>query len=758
MNAKPHSDGDEPLAAFSAPNLRLRVGDHVVDMGTLRVISRPDNLRLTGKAADVLLELARNSGNTVSREHLLDTVWTGRITTPDVVTQAVKELRRAFIDDTRPARYIETIPRKGYRLVAPVLPLATTAPAPVPLPLADRPEPISHPPTAVAETSLSAESRGTATRRGHGPTRSAASIALIALIVVVGVITIAVVQMGPSHQAPAATESHWRATDLRSLTSAPGAELRPSISPDGTRVAYVKRDVSSGYDRIVVRSTSGQSKEVWLTTRAYAHEETPTWSPDGTQIAFERLGKHEECTLHAAPSMGGADREIGPCGNFIVNYFDWTPNGRGLITSGTPHDGPDNGLALTILDVATGKRTPLRYRRNASNQDVQAMYSPDGRTVVFRRGLSPHSDLFLTGPSGGNVRQLTHLSAHIVGYTWAPDSKSVIVATNPNGINELFAIDISSGKMRALGVSSATYPDAASHGNLVVHEIQRTKHHLAEIVPEGKPQTPKLLAASTGNDAAPAFSGDGRHIAFVSNRGGDQQLWICSADGSNALPLTDFRDAVIWNPVWSKDASRILISVRQNGSSRLVEVDVASHREHRVAADQSELLTGTYGPQPDSYLAIREKSDANGQLVLIRHADQADQTTKTVTTNVSDFQYDPESGYVYYAKSNIPGIYRVPLPGGNEEFLTRRVNTTITGSWRIIDRHLWYVSGMLMNPFDVREYDPATGKDTVLAHVNGELLDVNFSVSPERDRILITPMGPVDVDIGIFKLTRSPKS
>src|SRR5215471_16121764 len=102
------------------PNLRLRVGEHVVDIGALRVVTRPEHPRLTSKAAAVPVALVRHAGDTVTREQLLDRVWADRVTTPDVLTQAIKELRRAFADDAKPSRYIETIPKVGYRLLAAV--------------------------------------------------------------------------------------------------------------------------------------------------------------------------------------------------------------------------------------------------------------------------------------------------------------------------------------------------------------------------------------------------------------------------------------------------------------------------------------------------------------------------------------------------------------------------------------------------------------------------------------------------------------
>lgn len=102
----------------SHPNLRLQVGDHIIDIGALRVTTRPELARLSGKSLAVLVELARHAGATVTRGQLLDRVWAQRITTPDVLTQAIAELRRAFRDDAKLPRYIETVPRVGYRLLA----------------------------------------------------------------------------------------------------------------------------------------------------------------------------------------------------------------------------------------------------------------------------------------------------------------------------------------------------------------------------------------------------------------------------------------------------------------------------------------------------------------------------------------------------------------------------------------------------------------------------------------------------------------
>ncbi|HEY3947611.1 winged helix-turn-helix domain-containing protein [Phenylobacterium sp.] len=106
------------------PGGELRIGDWRVDP-TAGLISRGDQVeRLEARTLRLLLDLAGHAGETVSIDDLLDRVWAGVIVTPDSVYQAVATLRRLLGDDPQRPRYIATVPRLGYRLVAKVEPWA----------------------------------------------------------------------------------------------------------------------------------------------------------------------------------------------------------------------------------------------------------------------------------------------------------------------------------------------------------------------------------------------------------------------------------------------------------------------------------------------------------------------------------------------------------------------------------------------------------------------------------------------------------
>ena len=76
----------------------------------------------------VLEVLAERPGEVIAREDLVARVWSGVFVTDDVLHRAIRELRRAFGDDTSEPRYIETIRKRGYRLIAPVAPVEPKEP------------------------------------------------------------------------------------------------------------------------------------------------------------------------------------------------------------------------------------------------------------------------------------------------------------------------------------------------------------------------------------------------------------------------------------------------------------------------------------------------------------------------------------------------------------------------------------------------------------------------------------------------------
>lgn len=120
-----------PSVASTAPAGRMQIGFWEADAASNELRMNGEKLRLEPKSMEVLLCLAARAGEVVSREELLARVWPGVVVGDEVLTQAVIKLRKALGDDARAPTMVETISKRGYRLLVPVTHPATLPPMPI---------------------------------------------------------------------------------------------------------------------------------------------------------------------------------------------------------------------------------------------------------------------------------------------------------------------------------------------------------------------------------------------------------------------------------------------------------------------------------------------------------------------------------------------------------------------------------------------------------------------------------------------------
>ena len=108
---------------------KLSIGDFVVDADANELHRDGRVTRLRPLLMDVLRRLAASAGNVVTREQLLDDAWPRRMVNDEVLSRAIAELRTALDDDAKAPRYVETLPKVGYRLIAAVARVLENRPA-----------------------------------------------------------------------------------------------------------------------------------------------------------------------------------------------------------------------------------------------------------------------------------------------------------------------------------------------------------------------------------------------------------------------------------------------------------------------------------------------------------------------------------------------------------------------------------------------------------------------------------------------------
>ncbi|MEX1054645.1 MAG: winged helix-turn-helix domain-containing protein, partial [Rhodothermales bacterium] len=187
------------------------LGEYLVEPELQRISKNGIDTPVEPRVMDVLVCLAENAGRTVTKDRFMDEVWDGTVVSDDALLRCISELRKIFNDDPRTPAYIESIRKKGYRLIAPVVPVETSIGAAPPSNFAPRETPW---PLVWAVLSLTA----------------------ILMVVAVALLW------------PDSDPQVVRPVRTLPLTSYPGEEADPNISPDGMRVAFVW-DGGTGGDR-----------------------------------------------------------------------------------------------------------------------------------------------------------------------------------------------------------------------------------------------------------------------------------------------------------------------------------------------------------------------------------------------------------------------------------------------------------------------------------------------------------------------------
>lgn len=318
----------------------IRFGDFALDPARGTLVRSGVRLKLQPQPLRVLEMLLEKAPGIVSREEIQRDVW-GKDANVDVeqsLNFCIRQIRVAIVDGSKEPRYIETIPRVGYRFIAPVFRERANAEIPAVL----DPEP-----PAPAQT-VPVGSLPFLQQKRLRKWLSVGALGIVLVVTGVGGFRWATLRRGDSH---AVTVSY--------LTTYPGDELDPSLSPDGSQVAFSWSGSRHDNRDIYVLPVGGQNP--LRLTQDPREDTSPAWSPDGHSIAFLRRHKDDAVDIMLIPALGGPERSLSSIHLFQAGTeipqrtLAWSPNGKWLIFTQSE---PSGSSRLSLLSLASGAIRP----------------------------------------------------------------------------------------------------------------------------------------------------------------------------------------------------------------------------------------------------------------------------------------------------------------------------------------------------------------------------------------------------------------
>jgi eukaryotic-like serine/threonine-protein kinase len=464
------------------------------------------------------------------------------------------------------------------------------------------------------------------------------------------------------------------------LTTYPGFQGFPSFSPDGNQVAFLWNGEKQDNFDIYVKMIGTNGPPLRLTTDP-ALDHDPAWSPDGRFVAFLRVLPSGKDALLLIPAIGGLERRITEVSS--GGRPTWSPDGNWVAIS--EKDPESERFALYLISVDSGEKRRLTSPPKQFFGDSDPAFSPDGHSLAFRRSIDAHSpelnDLYVLAFSdgwkpAGEPTQVTFGNKGVQNPAWTGDGREIVYGAGSFVSKGLWRVSsfahaaARAEPQRLPSVGDDASEPAISPGKHRLVYVNRFSHNsiwrVAAPSLEGKrqppPNQPTSLISSTRDDTSPQISPDGKRIAFQSTRSGNTEVWVCDADGSNAVQMTSFDGPVVTTPRWSPDSKRIAFDSNAAGEYDVYVVDADGGKPKRMTTDPAN--DGNPSWSPDGQWIYFDSARAGEQQVwkMPTKGGEAVQVTKdgAYAPRVS-----PDGKFLYYTKTlSSTSLWKVPIEGG----------------------------------------------------------------------------------------------
>jgi len=222
----------------------------------------------------------------------------------------------------------------------------------------------------------------------------------------------------------------------------------------------------------------------------------------------------------------------------------WQPDGRGIAYTSYRRGYPDIFIALIYQGL---QETPT----NGVGQNWLPMYSPDGTRIAFISKRDGNPELYVMNRDGSNVRRLTTNPAIDSTPTWSPNGTQIAFTSDRSGSPQIYIIGADGLNLRRI-TTSDSYADRPTWSPPPFNEIAyaaRTGPGYDIKVYDLATSETRLITFGEGSNESPAYSPNGRHVAFTSTRSGRTQIYTIGRDGKNVRQIT--RDGNNYTPAWS---------------------------------------------------------------------------------------------------------------------------------------------------------------------------------------------------------------
>ena len=506
----------------------LHFADICIDTHNQLLYRQGETINLSPKVYDLLVFLCQNSHRVISKDELMDQVWVGTLVTENAISRTLVKVRKALADDPKSPKFIITVPRKGYRMVADFVPSEIVTNQ------LDKQEKSNgkyttevrltvEPPVSIKEETQSNESTSILGEKSQQSTltNSKSFNTKVSLLITLGLMILIAITYLLSLDSSTVLQTK----QIKPLTREVGVEQYPAVSPDLTLVAY-RKDISGKPSYINIENLSSHVKQ--SVTHARGALSKPVWSPTQDKLAF--LYKHNSvCMIFWAELAEIKNKDtwqsITECGAQAIPHFVFSPDGQYLYFN--DRQSTSHGYQVFRVNLANNEKDIVNQPITNGLGNYSFDISPDGeKLLMINSEFSPTTRIYTLDIESSTLEQTAQLDYLMRSVIWHHDNETII-HPSPHPAYEVWQSDLAGNKLAVVASNTSRIKHLSRVNNgkdfsFVSYLLNKDIHF------KSKDQIDVELENSSVMDYLPALANNTEQYAFVSKRTTSAEVYLGS--------------------------------------------------------------------------------------------------------------------------------------------------------------------------------------------------------------------------------------
>lgn len=611
------------------------LGNIVIDPQNFQLSKNQQTVSCEPKVFELLLYFCAYPEQLKSRDQLLEDLWQGRVVSDNAVNRKIYQLRKLIQSLDSSIEYIETVPKRGYRLaLSPsALTIATTV-------------------TNEQTTSATAYSIANPSPPSETPARQTLFNKwwVAPLLLLLFVIWTKQPRQNDTPLTP----------KLTPITSLEGIESYPSISSDHQLLVYSHNPNGNNHQLKQLHLTTKTEQDL-TTSSPGVHDIKSQWHPTENKLAFIRISG-PNCAIYQinfdSDNKAQEPQKIINCQNANLPTISWGAGTNQLFIAERARK--TLPYQLYSINTATGAKKQLTDDNNRTNTKgyYYIQRSTDGKKLVsllYLRSNQVQVDTY-------HSHDFSHinsfkLDAHIDAIAWQPNEQAFYFK------KEQYVEKIDNqGKNRQvifhIGQDFSHLTFAANSSQLVLS----SKANITNIYQYNIEQASfDVIVSSTKQDRRPAMANQSSKMAFISNRSGTNQFWLSDQNKQNHPMKTIPLDLVHSSFTFSPDDQQLLFEYQDQ--IYLYDIDTGYNHPIIDKSHQAYHASWSFDGKHIIYGSIKTGDWQLWQLNL------DDKSHKQLTTNGGYAGHTDQNGQLYFSKYHHDGLYRLNIDGSETQLI-----------------------------------------------------------------------------------------